>query len=115
MAEFDTYHDQRGENVTQMAVEYLDSEIELYDQVIQKLRNAGSAFTAEGAELPEGPRQPSQVNHILPDAPGAKFMISECMKRTLEYHRHCLSPHLTSTILLGYNLSQRRFARVLAC
>jgi sorting nexin-9/18/33 len=33
MAEFDTYHTQRGEDFTQMAVEYLDSEIELYEQV----------------------------------------------------------------------------------
>jgi hypothetical protein len=33
MAEFDTYHEQRGEDITQVAVEYLDSEIEFYEQV----------------------------------------------------------------------------------
>jgi hypothetical protein len=33
MAEFDTYHEQRGEDMTQIAVEYLDSEIEFFEQV----------------------------------------------------------------------------------
>ncbi|KAF8597785.1 hypothetical protein BDV93DRAFT_479145 [Ceratobasidium sp. AG-I] len=74
MAEFDTYHDQRGEDVTQIAVEYLDSEIEFYEQVIQKLRNARSTFTTEGAAgLPKGPRQPSmyEKNIRAPPQPSA--------------------------------------------
>lgn len=32
MTGFDTYHTQRGEDFAQMAVEYLDSEIEFYEQ-----------------------------------------------------------------------------------
>ncbi|KAG9123552.1 hypothetical protein FRC07_014772 [Ceratobasidium sp. 392] len=60
MAEFDTYHEQRGEDMTQIAVEYLDSEIAFYEQVLQKLRTARSVFTADGAkDLPPGPRQRS--------------------------------------------------------
>ncbi|KAG9093547.1 hypothetical protein FRC06_011473 [Ceratobasidium sp. 370] len=66
MAEFDTYHEQRGEDMTQIAVEYLDSEIALYEQVLQKLRTARSAFTPEGAkDLPSGPRQQSMYEKHL--------------------------------------------------
>ncbi|KAG8736966.1 hypothetical protein FRC10_008679 [Ceratobasidium sp. 414] len=66
MAEFDTYHEQRGEDMTQIAVEYLDSEIGFYEQVLQKLRTARSAFTPEGAkDLPPGPRQQSYAQSPL--------------------------------------------------
>ncbi|KAG8689451.1 hypothetical protein FRC08_010942 [Ceratobasidium sp. 394] len=66
MAEFDTYHEQRGEDMTQIAVEYLDCEIAFYEQVLQKLRTARSAFTPEGSkDLPSGPRQRSMYEKHL--------------------------------------------------
>ncbi|KAB5591514.1 hypothetical protein CTheo_5021 [Ceratobasidium theobromae] len=69
MAEFDTYHAQRGEDFTQIAVEYLDSEIELYEQVLQKLKAARRVFTPEGAaDLPSGPRKPSIYEKHLCEA-----------------------------------------------
>ncbi|QRV75779.1 sorting nexin lst-4 [Ceratobasidium sp. AG-Ba] len=70
MAEFDTYHAQRGEDFTQIAVEYLDSEIEFYEQVLQKLKAARAAFTPEGAQdLPSGPRQKSMYEKNIRMAP----------------------------------------------
>ncbi|KAG8711808.1 hypothetical protein FRC09_020397 [Ceratobasidium sp. 395] len=66
MAEFDTYHEQRGEDMTQIAVEYLDSEIAFYAQVLQKLRTARLTFTPDGAkDLPPGPRQRSMYEKNL--------------------------------------------------
>ncbi|KAJ1311888.1 hypothetical protein OPQ81_010347 [Rhizoctonia solani] len=55
LAEFETYHTQRSEDLTWIATEYLDEEIALYEQVLVRLRAARGAF----AERTSGERGPS--------------------------------------------------------
>ncbi|CAE6444702.1 unnamed protein product [Rhizoctonia solani] len=51
LAEFETYHTQRAEDLTRLATEYLDEEIALHEQVLVRLRAARTGFeqTGDGA------------------------------------------------------------------
>ncbi|CAE6444750.1 unnamed protein product [Rhizoctonia solani] len=44
LAEFETFHTQRAEDLTRIATEYLDDEIALYEQVLVRLRAARAGF-----------------------------------------------------------------------
>ncbi|CAE6478129.1 unnamed protein product [Rhizoctonia solani] len=44
LAEFNTYHTQRSEDITRIATEYLDEEIGLHEQVLVRLRAAKRGF-----------------------------------------------------------------------
>ncbi|KAH7345433.1 hypothetical protein B0J17DRAFT_639871 [Rhizoctonia solani] len=44
LAEFETYHTQRSEDLTRIATDYLDEEIALYEQVLVRLRAARQGF-----------------------------------------------------------------------
>ncbi|CAE7207935.1 unnamed protein product [Rhizoctonia solani] len=44
LAEFETYHAQRSEDLTRIATEYLDEEIALHEQVLVRLRAARAGF-----------------------------------------------------------------------
>ncbi|CAE6498616.1 unnamed protein product [Rhizoctonia solani] len=49
LAEFETYHTQRSEDLTRIATEYLDEEIALYEQVLVRLRAARQGFNEKTA------------------------------------------------------------------
>ncbi|KAG8683235.1 hypothetical protein FRC11_013800, partial [Ceratobasidium sp. 423] len=49
LAEFNTYHTQRSEDITRIATEYLDEEIKLYEQVLVRLRAARQGFEERGS------------------------------------------------------------------
>ncbi|KDQ07407.1 hypothetical protein BOTBODRAFT_180691 [Botryobasidium botryosum FD-172 SS1] len=72
MAEFETYHVQKGEDFERIAVEHLDGEIEFHEQVLARLRAARAAFPTSGKGatdvLPPGPRQPSIYERNLATA-----------------------------------------------
>ncbi|KAG2045819.1 hypothetical protein BDR06DRAFT_332975 [Suillus hirtellus] len=60
MAEMDTYHNQKVENFSTIAREYLDGEIHFYKQVLHKLTAAQCTFDAlRFGKLSRSPRQPS--------------------------------------------------------
>jgi sorting nexin-9/18/33 len=51
LAEFETYHTQRAEDLTRIATEYLDEEIGLYEQVLVRLRAARAGFGQRDREV----------------------------------------------------------------
>ncbi|CAE6354649.1 unnamed protein product [Rhizoctonia solani] len=51
LAEFETYHTQRAEDLTRIATEYLDEEIGLYEQVLVRLRAARAGFEQRDREV----------------------------------------------------------------
>ncbi|KAL1726262.1 hypothetical protein EV714DRAFT_219657 [Schizophyllum commune] len=60
MAEMDTYHQQKVQDFSTITKDHLDGEIEFYEQVLRRLRNARQAFDEpEYTELGTSPRQPS--------------------------------------------------------
>ncbi|KAK1235708.1 hypothetical protein PQX77_001079 [Marasmius sp. AFHP31] len=60
MAEMETYHTQKVEDFSTLAKEHLDGEIELYEQILTRLRAARSSFDPpQLEELSTSPRQPS--------------------------------------------------------
>ncbi|KAL1742546.1 hypothetical protein HDZ31DRAFT_42969 [Schizophyllum fasciatum] len=60
MAEMDTYHQQKVQDFSTLAKDHLDGEIEFYEQVLRRLRNARQAFDEpEYTQLGTTPRQPS--------------------------------------------------------
>ncbi|KAF9517696.1 hypothetical protein BS47DRAFT_1314028, partial [Hydnum rufescens UP504] len=61
MAEFETYHTQKNEDFRRLAIEHLDGEIALHEQVLSRLRIARSAFDdpPDPTIIPPGPRRPS--------------------------------------------------------
>ncbi|GJE85133.1 PX-domain-containing protein [Phanerochaete sordida] len=66
MAEFETYHDQKVEDFQTLTTEYLDGEIELYEQILARLRAARRTFDAPAYDaLARGPRQPSMYEREL--------------------------------------------------
>ncbi|CAE6406025.1 unnamed protein product [Rhizoctonia solani] len=54
LAEFDTFHTQRSEDLTRIATEYLDDEIALYEHILLRLRAARAGFRVEAQ--PSGER-----------------------------------------------------------
>lgn len=66
MAEMDTYHDQKVENFCTITREHLDGEINLYEQVLHRLKAARSTFDGPRFnELGMSPRQPSRYERDL--------------------------------------------------
>lgn len=60
MAEMDTYHAQKVEDFQTLAIEHLDGEIALYEQILSRLRGARSAFDEPSYDaLGKSPRQSS--------------------------------------------------------
>ncbi|GJJ14963.1 hypothetical protein Clacol_009233 [Clathrus columnatus] len=60
MAEFETYHRQKTEDFQRFTVEHLDSEIDFYEQVIIRLKNARETFNEpKYSQLATTARQPS--------------------------------------------------------
>ncbi|KAG8903855.1 hypothetical protein FRC01_008958 [Tulasnella sp. 417] len=55
MAEFDSYHDQKGEDFDRIAKEHLDGEIAFHEQILRRLRAARAGFDPPGATSPTGP------------------------------------------------------------
>ncbi|KAG8893567.1 hypothetical protein FRB99_001873 [Tulasnella sp. 403] len=54
MAEFDTYHTQKGEDIDRIAKDHLDSEIAFHEQVLKRLRTAREAFNTPPDPPPSG-------------------------------------------------------------
>ncbi|KAF8741787.1 WASP-binding domain of Sorting nexin protein, partial [Rhizoctonia solani] len=74
LAELETYHTQRAEDLTRVATEYLDEEIALYEQVLTRLRAARAGFEQKDAAgrgvspvLPTPVPQPTA--HVYDPAP----------------------------------------------
>ncbi|KAF8524273.1 PX-domain-containing protein [Hysterangium stoloniferum] len=60
MAEFDTYHSQKVEDFERVVTDYLDGEIDFYEQVVSRLRAARATFNdPQYGALASTPRQPS--------------------------------------------------------
>ncbi|EIN08210.1 PX-domain-containing protein [Punctularia strigosozonata HHB-11173 SS5] len=60
MAEIDAYHAQKVEDVSSIAKDHLDGEIQFYDQVLSRLRAARQAYDSPQYEAAaQGPRMPS--------------------------------------------------------
>jgi len=60
MAEMETYHSQKVEDFATITKEHLDGEIDFYEQVLSKLRNARRTFDPpQYDQLSHSPRQPS--------------------------------------------------------
>ncbi|TFK73507.1 hypothetical protein BDN72DRAFT_956503 [Pluteus cervinus] len=73
MAEMDTYHTQKVEDFTTLAKEHLDGEIELYEQILTRLRVARANLDPEAlSELGETPRVPSIYEREL-ESPQARL------------------------------------------
>jgi sorting nexin-9/18/33 len=70
MSEFSTYHTQKQEDFEKITLDHLNSEIELYTDILEKLQAAKAAFYSpewdELAASRSGPRQPSRFEKDLP-------------------------------------------------
>ncbi|KAF8761714.1 WASP-binding domain of Sorting nexin protein [Rhizoctonia solani] len=72
LAELETYHTQRAEDLTRVATEYLDEEIALYEQVLARLRAARAGFEqkdAAGRDLFLPTPVPQPTAHVYDPAP----------------------------------------------
>jgi len=63
MAEMDIYHTQKVEDFATLAKEHLDGEIELYEQVLLRLRTARRAFEQQQQQQPVSPHPSSDGTH----------------------------------------------------
>ncbi|KAF9534384.1 hypothetical protein CPB83DRAFT_844159 [Crepidotus variabilis] len=60
MAEMDTYHAQKVQDLRSIAVDHLDGEIAFYEQILTRLKTSRAAYDGlQYAELATSPRQPS--------------------------------------------------------
>ncbi|PVG01410.1 PX-domain-containing protein [Serendipita vermifera] len=70
MSEFSTYHTQKQEDFEKITLDHLNSEIELYTDILERLQAAKAAFYSpqwdELAASQSGPRQPSRFEKDLP-------------------------------------------------
>ncbi|KAG9028962.1 hypothetical protein FS837_003699, partial [Tulasnella sp. UAMH 9824] len=54
IAEFDNYHEQKGEDFDRIAKEHLDGEIAFHEQILRRLRAARAGFEPPSASSPTG-------------------------------------------------------------